>query len=251
MPQVRERLDQRVVREGLAPTRAKAAALIQAGYVLVDDQLLDKPGTQVPATSVVRLKADAEARRLSKYVARSAHKLIAGLDAFGINPRGWLCLDIGASTGGFTQVLLEREARQVIAIDVGTNQLAWEIRNDPRVISHERTNAKALTKGEVPEPPDLVVVDVSFISLAKVIQPTVALAKPETLWVTLIKPQFEVGRDEIGKGGIVTNPVAAENAVQRLTDFAQGLGLRRLGLIKSPITGTDGNEEYLAHWKKS
>jgi len=238
------------VREGLAPTRAKAAALIQAGYVLVDDQLLDKPGTQVPATSVVRLKADAEARRLSKYVARSAHKLIAGLDAFGINPRGWLCLDIGASTGGFTQVLLEREARQVIAIDVGTNQLAWEIRNDPRVISHERTNAKALTKGEVPEPPDLVVVDVSFISLAKVIQPTVALAKPETLWVTLIKPQFEVGREKVGKGGIVRSESDRLDAVEGVTRALEILGMHRLGLIESPITGNDGNQEYLAAWRR-
>ena len=239
----KERLDLRLVTLGLASTRSRAQAMIMAGNVLVDDEPITKAGALVTVEALIRLK-----KKEDPYVSRAAYKLLGALDAFSISVKDCLALDIGASTGGFTQVLLERGALKVIALDVGTNQLHWEIRNDPRVVVMEKINAKNLTPAQLEYAPDLIVVDVSFIGLEAILPAIVEVMKPAGTVITLIKPQFEVGRSKVGKGGIVTDQVATQESIERIRQKALSLGLRRLGLIESPLKGTDGNQEYLAAW---
>ncbi len=237
----KERLDQLLVAQGLAPTRAKAQALILAGEVFRGEERLDKPGTALDPATELRLKTTGPT-----YVSRGAFKLIAGLDRFAIDPAGLLCLDIGASTGGFTEVLLERGAARVVALDVGHGQLDWRLRNDPRVVVLERTNARNLTAELLPGPPALVVCDASFIGLRTVLPAALGLAAEGARLVALIKPQFEAGRDSVGKGGVVRDPDvhAAVCATVRLW-LAEEQGWEVLGIEPSPILGPKGNREFL------
>ena len=242
----KERLDKLVFERGLAPSREKAKALIMAGQVVVDDHLADKAGLMVPVAAEIRLKGEP-----LPYVSRGGLKLERGLDQFGIEVAGLCALDVGASTGGFTDCLLQRGARRVIAVDVGYGQLAWKLREDPRVLSLEKTNIRHLEPGMLPEFPDLAVIDASFISLDKVLPPTLRLLGAGAVIVALIKPQFEVGRGQVGKGGVVRDEKKHQEVVEAVTALAQSLGLQVLGLCESPILGPKGNKEFLIHLKKT
>jgi 23S rRNA (cytidine1920-2'-O)/16S rRNA (cytidine1409-2'-O)-methyltransferase len=241
----RQRLDQLIVERGLAESRARAQALLLGGKVRVgsgDAARADrKPGDLVdPATPVAVIAQE-------PYVSRGGHKLAAALDAFGIVPAGWICLDVGASTGGFTDVLLQRGATRVYALDVGRGQLAERLRRDVRVVSMERTNARTLGAGSLPEVVDLATIDVSFISLGLVLGPVAACLKPAGgSIVALVKPQFEAGRSQV-KGGVVRDRVIHREVLASVTDRARGLGLGTRGLIASPIQGPEGNREFLAY----
>lgn len=241
---MKKRIDLLLVERGLAPTRERAQSLILAGKVLVDDHPVTKPGHSISEEAPIRVKGEDH-----PYVSRGGLKLAAALDTFGVSVQDRVALDIGASTGGFTHVLLLRGVSQVFAVDVGHNQLDWSIRNDPRVVVHEKINARHMEFGLIGRQVDLIVVDVSFISLTMILPAALSFAHPETDWITLIKPQFEVGKDKVGKGGIVTSEEDRQEAVERLVRFGETLGLRHLGLIESPIKGTQGNKEFLAHWK--
>ena len=233
----RKRLDQLMVQRGLAETRARAQALIMAGLVRVDGQVTDKPGTRVPADAQVTVEQGLP------YVSRGGVKLAAGLDAFGLDPRGQVVADVGASTGGFTDCLLQRGASRVYAIDVGYGQLAWSLRTDPRVVVMERTNVRYLQS--LPEPVDLVTIDVSFISLALVLPVVAHWLKPAGQVVAQVKPQFEVGRGEVGRGGVVRKPEQHQAVLAQVADLAESLGLRLEGVEPSPIAGPAGNREFL------
>ncbi len=246
-PKQRKRLDVLLTELGLAPSRERAQALIIAGHVLVADTPVTKPGHAVPEAEQGQIRVRGEEH---PYVSRGALKLVAALDAFHIPVHDRVGLDVGASTGGFTEVLLERGAVKVFALDVGHNQLHWKIRTDPRVVVHERVNARSLEFEQLGRTMDLIVMDVSFISITKILPALLQFMTPGTDLVTLIKPQFEVGREAVGKGGIVTSEEARAGAVAEVSRSAESLGLRRFGLIDSPIKGTDGNHEYLAHWKR-
>ena len=241
---VRLRLDRLLVERGLAESRARAEALILAGRVSVTGRLAVKPGTAVPPDAEISV-AEPE----HPWVSRGGVKLAAALDRFGIDPSGRVCLDIGASTGGFTDVLLARGARRVYAVDVGYGQLHARLRTDPRVVLLEKVNARRLSKHEVPEPVHLLVADVSFISLTMILPAVVPLLAPGAEAVLLVKPQFESARGEVGKGGIVRDPEVRQRAVSRVADAAGALGFSPLGTIPSPIRGADGNEEFLAAFR--
>jgi 23S rRNA (cytidine1920-2'-O)/16S rRNA (cytidine1409-2'-O)-methyltransferase len=216
-----------------------------AGNVLLADVPATKPGQLVSEDSVLRVRGQDH-----PYVSRAALKLIAALEQFSIETSGKTALDIGASTGGFTQVLLERGAEKVFAVDVGHNQMDWALRNDPRVVLFEKTNARSLSFDLIGMKVGVIVADVSFISLEKILPALIPFCEGTTTdWVTLIKPQFEVGREKVGKGGIVTSDTDRQEAVTKITDFARTLGLSRQGLIDSPVAGTDGNREFLAWWR--
>lgn len=236
----RLRLDQLLVVRGLYESRARARDAVERGEITVAGRVETKPGALVAEDAAI-VSSDPAAR----YVSRAALKLIAALDAFGIAPAGRACLDIGASTGGFTQALLERGARTVVAIDVGHGQLHAAVAADPRVTAIEGLNARDLSADRLPEPPDLIVADVSFISLRLALPPALRLAAPDAQGVFLVKPQFEVGREGIGKGGIVRDPAAAEAAVAGIEAFLAGEGWSLLGRVPSPIAGGDGNREWL------
>ena len=238
----RERLDKLVVDLGLAPTRARAQSLILAGKVTVDGQVVTKAGQPVLAGAEVALREDDH-----PYVSRGALKLVKGLDGFGLDPAGLIALDIGASTGGFTDVLLRRGAARVYAIDVGYGQLAWALRQDPRVVVLERTNVRTMDPAAVPEPCDLAVIDVSFISLTLVLPAIVRLLRPPAgkPIVALVKPQFEVGRDRVGKGGVVRDEDARQDAIAKVRDWAAARGFGVGDVLESPIRGPAGNVEYL------
>jgi 23S rRNA (cytidine1920-2'-O)/16S rRNA (cytidine1409-2'-O)-methyltransferase len=237
----RQRLDQLLVERGLAESRAKAQALILAGRVFAGGQRRDKPGQNVPADLAVEVRGPS-----SPYVSRGGIKLAAALDFFAIDPSGRVALDIGASTGGFTDVLLQRRARRVYAIDVGQGQLDWRLRNDTRVVVLERVNARHLNRDLISEPVDLVVCDASFISLKLVLPAALELADPGGLLVALIKPQFEVGKGRVGRGGVVRDPALhAEVCADIAQWLAEAQGWRVLGSIESPITGPKGNREFL------
>ena len=243
---VKRRLDQLVVALGLADNRTRAQALILAGEVFAGEQRLDKPGTLLDETTALRLKTTGP-----RWVSRGAAKLIAGLDAFAMSPAGKLCLDIGASTGGFTEVLLARGARQVVAVDVGHGQLDWRLRSDPRVLVLERTNARHLTPDLLPGPPELVVCDASFIGLATVLRASLELAAAGAELVALIKPQFEAGPAAVGKGGVVKDPAVHDAvcaAVRAWLETTMGWTVR--GISPSPITGPKGNREFLIGARK-
>ena len=235
------RADQLLVERGLAPTRAQAQALILAGKLFAAGARVDKAGSLLAADAAIELRGEPH-----PFVSRGGLKLDHALTGFAIDPAGAVALDVGASTGGFTDVLLQRGAKRVYAVDVGRGQLDWKLRNDPRVVVLERTNARHLTTAEVPEPVDLVVCDASFIGLATVLPAALALARPGARLVALIKPQFEVGKGRVGKGGIVRDPVLHREVCERITHWlAETMRWRVLGLTDSPITGADGNIEFL------
>jgi 23S rRNA (cytidine1920-2'-O)/16S rRNA (cytidine1409-2'-O)-methyltransferase len=244
----RERIDKLLVERGLAESRTKAQALVMAGVVLVGEQRVEKPSEQFAIDVRIRVKhADAPA---SRYVGRGGLKLEAALVAFQLNVEGAVCLDVGASTGGFTDCLLQNGAQQVFAIDVGHNQIDWRLRTDPRVVVREGVNARYLQPEDFPEPFDLAVIDVSFISATKILPAIAPLMRQGGSIVTLIKPQFEVGRGEVGGGGIVRDPAKHAQAVETVNNAALELGLHFAGLIESPIQGAEGNVEFLAHYKR-
>jgi 23S rRNA (cytidine1920-2'-O)/16S rRNA (cytidine1409-2'-O)-methyltransferase len=237
----RVRLDQLLVERGLAESRTRAQALVMAGVVFSQERRLDKPGTMLPADAPLDLRG-----RDHPWASRGGVKLAAALDAFAIDPTGLVCLDVGASTGGFTDVLLSRGAARVYAVDVGSGQLAWKLRTEPRVVVLERTNVRELCAAQVPEPIDLVVCDVSFIGLALALPRALALTGSGARLVALIKPQFEAGREQVGKGGIVRDPDVRAAVCTRIEAWlAEQPGWRVLGLIKSPLAGADGNVEFL------
>ncbi|HEY7184151.1 MAG TPA: TlyA family RNA methyltransferase [Blastocatellia bacterium] len=236
----KERLDKLLVTRGLAETRAKAQSLILAGQVFSGGQRLDKAGQLLPIDVELAIRAPAP------FVSRGGLKLAAALERFGVEAAGKICLDIGSSTGGFTDCLLQRGAARVVAIDVGRGQLDWKLRQDSRVELREGVNARYLSPDDFTDRFDLVTADVSFISLTKILPVVPPLLHSTAFVITLIKPQFEVGRGEVGKGGIVRDEAAQRRVVEEITSFAAGLGMRALGVIDSPILGADGNREFLA-----
>jgi 23S rRNA (cytidine1920-2'-O)/16S rRNA (cytidine1409-2'-O)-methyltransferase len=238
------RLDVLLVERGLVPSRERARARILARQIEVDGQVQAKAGAAVSADARVELIAPDH-----PYVGRGGVKLAHALDQFGIDVRGRRALDIGASTGGFTDVLLQRGAAQVIALDVGHGQLDWRLRNDPRVVVREGINARSLTRGDVPEPVDIVTIDVSFISLRQIFPSLPLLLGPGADVIALVKPQFEAGRDEVGKHGVVVDPAIHEAVVAKATADAAASGLRRIGMTPSPIAGATGNKEFFLHLK--
>jgi 23S rRNA (cytidine1920-2'-O)/16S rRNA (cytidine1409-2'-O)-methyltransferase len=236
-----ERADALLLARNLCDSREQAKRLILAGEVRCGDHVVEKPSARLP------LDAPLEVRGKPRFVGRGGLKLEAALDAFAIDPAGWTCIDVGASTGGFTDCLLQRGAARVHAVDVGTNQLVWKLRNDPRVIVKEQFNARHMTPEDLGETVRLAVMDLSFISLTKVLPAVRLVLDPGGSIVCLIKPQFELEREDISKGGIVRDPALHERAIAKIRTFATGnLGLEWRGLIASPITGTDGNQEFLA-----
>jgi len=237
MKRNRERLDERVVREGLAPTRTQAQALILAGRVLVDDEPAEKAGQGVAPGAHVRLRG--EPRR---FVSRGGEKLAGALVELGVDPAGKTCLDVGASTGGFVDCLLQHGAARVVAVDVGYGQLDLRLRDDPRVRVLERTNARSLDPVDVPEAVELVTVDVSFIS-ATLLLPRLAEIAPAAEWLVLVKPQFEVGREKVGKGGVVRDDAERAAAARRVREAAEALGLAWRGQAESRLPGPKGNRE--------
>ena len=243
----RERIDKLLVDRGLVDSRTKAQALVMAGAVLVDEQLVKKPSEVFPHEANIRIKVEAGRR----FVSRGGIKLEAALAEFNIDVSGLVCMDVGASTGGFTDCLLQHGAREVVAVDVGHNQLDWKIRNDPRVEVREGVNARYLTATEFARKFDLATLDVSFISLTKILPAVVPLLSDNGRIVALIKPQFEVGKGEVGKGGIVKDSEQHERVVSQVNTTAEFLGLKIGGVIQSPITGADGNIEFLALYYKS
>lgn len=241
------RADILVVERGLAESRAKAQAMILAGQILTTDGLrIEKAGQLLSGDCPLHFKGT----RL-KFVSRGGLKLEGALESFGVSVEGVVCLDVGASTGGFTDCLLQRGAERVYALDVGYNQLDYRLRDDARVISMERFNVRHLSAEDLPESVAFICFDVSFISLELVLEPALRVAKPGTELVMLVKPQFEVGRDSVGKGGIVRDERARTNALEKIRVVADKLGLVELKTIESPITGTDGNVEFLLYgrWK--
>lgn len=237
------RLDQMLVARGLCASREKAQRAIMAGQVMVGGQRADKAGMPVTDAAIIEVIAS------EKYVGRGGLKLEGALDHFAVPVRGRVCLDVGASTGGFTDCMLQREAARVHSIDVGHSQLDWKIRSDPRVVVKEGLNARFLVFDDIGESIDLAVADVSFISLTLILPPVFALLQPTADMIVLIKPQFELAPAQVGKGGVVRDPVSREAAVERIRSFVAESGWKWMGVIESPITGREGNVEYLAHLK--
>lgn len=244
----RERIDKLLVELGLAPSRAKAQALVMAGVVLVDEKRIEKPSQEFLPTDNIRVKGRSDE---IKYAGRGGLKLEKALHEFHIHPSAYVCLDVGASTGGFTDCLLQHGAKKVVAIDVGTNQLVWELRKDERVEVRENVNARYLKPVDFEEKFDLIVMDVSFISATKILPVLLPLLSETGKIVALIKPQFEVGRGEVGKGGIVRDPAKHERVVTEINSFAETCGLKTSGLIESPILGAEGNKEFLALYERT
>jgi 23S rRNA (cytidine1920-2'-O)/16S rRNA (cytidine1409-2'-O)-methyltransferase len=236
----KERLDKILVERGLVQSRERARSLILAGRVLVGDQVVDKAGAPVGPGQEIRLKGED-----IPYVSRGGLKLEKALDTFEVQPAGKIAIDVGASTGGFTDCLLQRGAARVYAVDVGYGQLAWKLRQDPRVVNLERTNIRYLQPEQLAERPSLAVIDASFISLDKVLPATLSLLADDGEIIALVKPQFEVGRGQVGKGGVVRDPGQHAAVLQRVRDLATALGCLVLGVTDSPVLGPKGNREFL------
>ena len=234
------RADQMLVDRGLAESRTRAQALIMAGLVFAGDRKVEKPGQALASDVALTVKG-----RDHPYVSRGGIKLAHGLDHLGWDVAGAVAIDVGSSTGGFTDVLLQRGATRVYAVDSGTNQLAWSLRQDPRVVVHEQTSARVLTAEHVPEPIDMVVCDASFISLAKVLERPLSFARPGARLLALVKPQFEAGRAEVGKGGVVRDPAVHQRVCQEVSDWVASQSWTPAGITTSPITGPEGNIEFL------
>lgn len=243
---MKERLDKLLVQRGLVISRERARALILAGKVIVDDHRVDKAGTQVSVDADLRLKgADIP------YVSRGGLKLEKALREFAVEVQDKIALDVGASTGGFSDCLLQHGAKKVYAVDVGYGQLAWTLREDPRVINLERCNIRYLQSGQLEDVPVLAVIDASFISLAKVLPNTLSLLSGHAEVIALIKPQFEVGKGQVGKGGVVKDPLQHDLVVERICDLARSLNCKVIGTTESPILGPKGNREFLIYLQKN
>ena len=241
----KERLDKLVVERGLAPSRERARALVLAGQVLVDERVVDKVGSQIPVSCNIRIRGSD-----IPYVSRGGLKLEKALQVFSIDVTGRRVMDVGASTGGFTDCLLQHGASGVIAVDVGYGQLAWSLRKDERVVNFERTNIRHLKSDDLPWKPDLAVIDASFISLEKVLPPTLELLRRPAQILALVKPQFEVGRGKVGKGGVVRDSVIHEQVLDKIRALALDLGCNIMGVDESPVLGPKGNREFLIYLRR-
>ncbi|WP_174292473.1 TlyA family RNA methyltransferase [Sphingomonas bacterium] len=237
---LKTRIDQLLVERGLAESRTRAQALVMAGLVFAGTRKIAKPGEQIAADTAVEVRG-----RDHPWGSRGGGKLAHGLDHFGWDVAGAVAIDVGSSTGGFTDVLLTRGAARVYAVDSGTNQLAWKLRQDARVIVLEQTSARLLTAAHIPEPADLVVCDASFIGLSKVLERPLSLATPTARLMALVKPQFEAGRDEVGKGGVVRDPAVHARVCAEVAAWLTAAGWAVEGVTPSPITGPEGNVEFL------
>lgn len=244
----RERIDKLLVSQGLADSRTKAQALVMSGVVLVNEQRINKPSQEFLPTDMIRLKGKSEE---TKYVGRGGLKLEKALNEFQIRTSECVCLDVGASTGGFTDCLLQHGAKKVVTIDVGTNQLVWKLRNDERIEVHEKVNARYLKPEDFSENFDLIVMDVSFISVTKILPALKNLLAENGKMIILIKPQFEVGKGEVGKGGIVKDEAKHLEVIENINNFAEDIGLKNLAVIDSPILGADGNKEFLGLYERA
>lgn len=243
----KQRIDKLLVEQEFARSFTKAQALVMTGVVLVDDKRVEKPSESFSSDVKIRIKGKSDE---INFVGRGGLKLEKALEVFQICPNEYVCLDVGSSTGGFTDCLLQNGAKKVYAIDVGTNQLAWEIRNDKRVEVRENTNARYLTEDGFEEKFDLIVMDVSFISATKILSVLIPLLKQNGKIITLIKPQFEVRRGEVGEGGIVKDSDKHEQVINKINNFAESIGLKVSGVIDSPILGAEGNKEFLALYER-
>jgi 23S rRNA (cytidine1920-2'-O)/16S rRNA (cytidine1409-2'-O)-methyltransferase len=241
----KERLDKLLVEKGIVPSREKASALIIAGKIIVEGKSVDKPGAQIDAEAQIQLKGGE-----SPYVSRGGEKLEGALKAFEICPKGMVVMDVGASTGGFTDCVLQKGATKVYAVDVGYGQLAWKLQKDPRVVNLERRNIRYLLKEEVQEEMDLILIDASFISIEKFLLHLLGFLKKGGSILSLIKPQFEVGKGEVGKGGVVKDAALHQKVIDRISKFSQGLELEILGVTESPLLGPKGNKEFFIYLKK-
>jgi 23S rRNA (cytidine1920-2'-O)/16S rRNA (cytidine1409-2'-O)-methyltransferase len=242
----KERLDRLLLERGLASSRQRAKALVMAGKVVVDETRVEKPGAQIRSDAAIRLKGED-----CPFVSRGGLKLDGALEFFGIEPGGKKAIDVGASTGGFTDCLLQRGASQVVAVDVGYGQLAWKLQQDPRVVSLERRNIRYVHPQEIGDPADLIVVDTSFISVEKFLARLCRVVKKGGDILVLIKPQFEVGRGEVEKGGVVRNPEKHERVVERIRTCGEELGLKTRGIMESPLRGVTGNKEFFIHFVRA
>ncbi len=239
---MKERLDVLLVQRGLAPSREKAKTMIMEGNVFVDQQREDKAGSFFDVEAKIEVRGNT-----LRYVSRGGLKLEKAMEAFGLDLSGCVCMDIGASTGGFTDCMLQNGAAKVYAVDVGYGQFAWKLRQDPRVVCMEKTNIRYVTPDQIGEPLDFASVDVSFISLTKVLEPSKALLREGAQMVCLIKPQFEAGKDKVGKKGVVREQSTHREVIEKVIAYARGLGFRVLHLDYSPVKGPEGNIEYLVH----
>ncbi len=244
----RERIDKLIVDRGLAHSRTRAQALVMAGVVLVNEQLVNKPSEAFAPDASIRLKGDGDPA--SRYVSRGGLKLAAALREFQVDVNQLNCLDVGSSTGGFTDCLLQNDAQRIVAVDVGHNQFDWRLRNDSRIELREGINARYLKPEDFAQKFDLVTIDVAFISATKILPAVVPLLANRGRIITLVKPQFEVGKGEVGKAGIVKDPAQHQRVVAEVNGAAERLGLRVLGVIESPIHGADGNKEFLALYER-
>lgn len=241
----KDRLDKLLVEKGGVQSRERARALILAGKVSVESQTIDKPGTQIDVEVQVQLRGEDQ-----PYVSRGGIKLEGALDTFEVDPKEMVIMDVGASTGGFTDCVLQRGARKVYAVDVGYGQLAWKLQKDPRVVNLERRNIRYLRSEEVGEEMDMILIDTSFISIEKFLSHLLPFLKKGGLIVGLIKPQFEAGKGEVGKGGVVRDVTLHQKVIKRISEFSSGLGLKVLGVTDSPILGPKGNKEFFIYLRK-
>jgi 23S rRNA (cytidine1920-2'-O)/16S rRNA (cytidine1409-2'-O)-methyltransferase len=241
----KERVDKLLMEKGIVQSRERARPLIMAGKVMVEGRTVDKPGTKVEVGAHLQVRGSDQ-----PYVSRGGVKLEGALNAFGIDPTGLVVMDVGASTGGFTDCVLQKGARKVYAVDVGYGKLAWKLQKDPRMINLERRNIRYLKREEVPEEVDLILIDTSFISIEKFLPQLLEFLKKRGILVGLIKPQFEVGKGEVGKGGVVRDPSLHQKVTDRISQFSRGLGLSVLGLVESPLLGPKGNKEFFIYLRK-
>jgi 23S rRNA (cytidine1920-2'-O)/16S rRNA (cytidine1409-2'-O)-methyltransferase len=241
----KELLDKVLLERWLVPSRERARSLIMEGKVSIEGQKMDKPGTKVDVEAEIHIRGEGR-----PYVSRGGEKLEGALEAFGIDLKGMVVMDVGASTGGFTDCVLQRGARKVYAVDVGYGQLAWKLQKDPRVINLEKRNIRYLKRGEVEEEMDLILVDTSFISIEKFLPHLLGFLKRGGRLVSLVKPQFEVGKGEVGKGGVVRDSALHQKVIERISEFSRGLGLSVLGVMESPLFGPRGNKEFFLYLKK-
>jgi 23S rRNA (cytidine1920-2'-O)/16S rRNA (cytidine1409-2'-O)-methyltransferase len=241
----KERLDKLLVEKAMVQTRERARALIMAGKVAVEGKRVDKPGAKIDVKAQLQLHGGNSA-----YVSRGGEKLEGALEVFGIDPKGMVVMDVGASTGGFSDCVLQRGAQKVYAVDVGYGQLAWKLRKDPRVVSLERRNIRYLQREEVEKEVDLILIDTSFISIEKFLSHLLAFLKKGGSILSLIKPQFEVGKGKVGRGGVVREPALHREVIERISELSRNLGLKVLGVTESPLLGPKGNKEFFIYLKK-
>ena len=242
----KERIDRLLAEREMVSSRERARALIMEGRIRVDGQVVNKAGTQVSLDALIEIRGQD-----LPFVSRGGIKLEGALDTFGVNPQGMVVMDVGASTGGFTDCMLQRGASKIYAVDVGYGQLAWKLQRDPRVVNLERRNVRYLRREEIKEEVDLIVIDTSFISIEKFLPHLLQFLRKGGTILGLIKPQFEVGKGEVGKGGVVKDPALHRKVIERISELSQDLGLRVLGVTESPLLGPKGNKEFFIYLRKN